>query len=257
LKLPESAQQTIDNELERLSGDSNFDLYPQCRIDLYRALGPSSAEKGSRRKSPYKPTLADRVRTRIALFTARKVIPLWEAACRETDANFANETGREDEEKELEDAYAKEGAQKHIEAISVYDVPRACCPAHIMEMAEMAFRGDIEDYDAFTDNANEWWQIYGRPEGMERECFIKWAAQDALYEALGWNDYSLGLRYHVYAEDERVLAAYHPSAPGGYGLLAFAGIFDHERFRFDCEKRREFWRWWLGEAIPRAWNSER
>jgi hypothetical protein len=249
LKLPDPAQEIVDSELQRLTGDANFDLHPERRIGLYCALGPACPQKGYRLKSPYKPTIADRVRTRIALVTAQKVLPLWQAACRETDANFADETGREAEEerKREEENYANQRAHKHIAEISVYDVPRAVRPAHIMEMADIAFRGRADHYDALVYEANEWWQIYGRPEGMERECFIKEAAQEALYEALGWYDYS----------NERELAIRHPYVPGGFALLAFAGIFDQERFRFDCEKRREFWRWWLGEAIPRAWSSEK
>jgi hypothetical protein len=258
VRLPDSAQKTIDVELDHLYSDANSDLHPQSRIYLYRALGPSSPEKDSRQKSPHKPTIADRVRTRIAFLTAQKVIPLWEAACRETDTNFPDQPGERNEEKKREDAYANLRAHNRIEAISVYDVPRVYCPAHIMEMAEMAFRGgDIENYDAFRDEANEWWQIYGRPEGMERECFIKEAAQEALYEALGWTDYSEDFPYLVNMENERELAMHHHHAPGGSALLAYAGIFNEKRFRFDWEKRREFWQWWLEEAIPHACKSER
>jgi hypothetical protein len=73
---------------------------------------------------------------------------------------------------------------------------------------------------------------------MEREFCIKWAAQDALYEALGWTENS----------DE---------APAEYALYALAGIFEgedirHRRWRLDEDKAHEFWTWWLSEAIPLA-----
>ncbi|MGE5249394.1 MAG: hypothetical protein ACM3QS_04195 [Bacteroidota bacterium] len=108
-------------------------------------------------------------------------------------------------------------------------------------MAELVLEGGIDDYGAFRRQANEWWQIYPRPERMEREFCIKWAAQDALYEAVGWIDRS-------------------NEVPAEYALYAFAGIFEgqdirHRRWRLDENKAHEFWVWWLSEAIPLAIES--
>ena len=64
--------------------------------------------------------------------------------------------------KRQEQDYLNQRRDKEIEKISVYDVPRAFIPSHILEMAELALRGDVRDYEAFAGEANEWWQIYGR-----------------------------------------------------------------------------------------------
>lgn len=105
-------------------------------------------------------------------------------------------------------------------------------------MAELALAGRIYDYIAFCHAANEWWQIYPRPEKMEWEFYIKWAAQEALYAALGW------LRHD-------------PEPPAEHASIAFAGTFEGKTFQtrrciMDKEKQREFWIWWLSEAIPHA-----
>lgn len=41
-------------------------------------------------------------------------------------------------------------------------------------------------------------------------------------------------------------------------VKAFSGIFeDHLSTRdYDAEQRRNFWTWWLTEAIPAAWHAE-
>lgn len=187
------------------------------------------------------PTLsvADRVRARIALRTARRVETLWRQACLETEANFSE---RQDpsEVRQQEETYLAQRKQKHLEHISVYDVPRAFIPSHILEMAEVALRGEIHDDGAFIQEANEWWQMYGRPEQMEREFCIKWAAQDALYEAIGWAKYN-----------------YEP--PAENALYAFAGVFEggFRRQALDEKRQQEFWVWWLSGAIPQALADER
>jgi hypothetical protein len=261
VKLLDSVQCITAGELQRLTEEPNFDLHPQRRIDLYLSLGPSSGKITSSSSSlaaPAQPTTADRVRTRLALLTAEKVIPLWEIACRETDANFADHQNlrRLEEERERERNYESQRRTKHIAQISVYDVPRACCPVHILELAELVFQGRFDHLEELTDQAGEWWQIYPRPEDMERECFIKGAAQEALYQALGWTKFSTDLPIDAPLDDVIGMANWHPDGPAGKALLANAGIFKREGFRFDTNKRREFWRWWLAEAIPQAWTLE-
>jgi hypothetical protein len=109
-------------------------------------------------------------------------------------------------------------------------------------MAELALKSEVHDFAAFRHEANEWWVIYGRPEQMEREFFIKWAAQNALYEAIGWINYN-------------------SDPPAQNALYAFAGIFegqgaDNRTCTLDASKEREFWIWWLTEAIPQAAAAE-
>jgi len=77
---------------------------------------------------------------------------------------------------------------------------------------------------------------------MEREFFIKWAAQEALYMAIGWGKYI-------------------PEPPAEFALYAFAGIleendFGDRRYILNENKQHEFWAWWLSEAIPQAIAKE-
>jgi hypothetical protein len=247
MQVPELVRNLLDAELRQLAISSQHSITPRSRREIYEALGPSSVTDerilDEARENNTLPILsaADRVRARIALSAARKVEGLWSQACLETEANF---TERQDPAEiwQEEETYLALRSQKRFEQISVYEVPRKCTPTHILEMAELVLRGEIRDPAALRQEANEWWQIYGRPEEMEREYFIKWAAQDALYQAIGWINYE-------------------SAPPGRNALYAFAGIFegvgaDNRKWTLDESKQREFWIWWLTEAIPQAAAAE-
>jgi hypothetical protein len=245
MQIPNSAQALINRELEQLAKSSKYSLHPESRVEIYAALGASSVnddrilDEARRNNALPHLSIADRVRAQIALITAQKVLPLWEIACQESEAFFTEEDWQAKyEDQRQEEVYLRKRKTQPIETISVYDVPRAFTPFHILEMAEVALAGEIHDYDEFRRAASEWWQIYGRPEQMEREFYIKWAAQDALYEAIGW-------------------IKHNPEPPAENALYAFAGVFEGDGFNnrswtFDEHKQHEFWVWWLSEAIPLA-----
>jgi len=245
MQISDSAQALINKELEQLVKSSEYSLQPQTRITIYEALGYSNVEHDrvleDARNSNSLPhlSLADLCRAHIALATARKVAPLWDIACQESEVFFKQQDWQDKhEDQHQEEIYLRRRKTEPIENISVYEVPRAFVPSHILEMAESALTGNIQNYDAFQHEANEWWQIYGRPEHMEREYFIKWATQDALYETIGW-------------------VTYNHEPPAENALYAFAGVFEGAGFNdrrciMDKNKEREFWLWWLSEAIPQS-----
>ena len=245
MQIPEFAQALINNELQKLAKSSGYSLQPQARIEIYEALGISSVNDDKildeARSSNSFPRLsvADLGRAQIALTTARKVALLWDVACQESELFFKQQDWQDRHEDQLqEENYLHRRKSEPIENISVYEVPRAFVPSHILEMSESALAGNIQNYRAFRHEANEWWQIYGHPELMEREFFIKWAVQDALYETIGW-------------------IKYNHEPPAENALYAFAGIFegkdfDDRRCIMDKKKEHEFWLWWLSEAIPQS-----
>jgi len=245
MQIPDFAQALINKELQKLVKSSEYSLQPQTRIEIYAALGVSSVNDDKildeARSSNSLPRLsvADRGRAHIALTTARKVALLWDVACQASELFFKQQDWQDKyEDQRQEEIYLRRRKSEPIENISVYEVPRAFVPSHILEMAESALTRNLQDYRAFRHEANEWWQIYGRPEQMEREFFIKWAAQDALYETIGW-------------------IKYNHEPPAENALYAFAGIFegkdfDDRRCIIDKNKQREFWLWWLSEAIPQS-----
>ena len=251
IRLPLSLKRAIDSELIYLDQEITYDIPEEKLIQIYRLLGPTCNQSHQERryKDNYRGhpplTQGDRVRTRIAIATAWKVIPLWEIACKETDTTFTEQDWKDAaEEQRKEKGYLERLSPETIETFCVYnDIPRRYVPSHLMQMTEIALAQTMKDIDAFTNQAGEWWQIYPRPEDCEREFFIKWTVQEALYEALAWEKY-------------------WQDPPAQHAVRAYAGIFDGERFHYtrqmewDYPKRNEFWRWWLTEAIPAAWELE-
>ena len=242
MQIPPIAKELIDLELCRLINAGECMLPAEKRLSIYRALGPSIIfDKRNVQEGEFKRTTApvmstaDCMRARVALVTGKKVAVLWPQACRETDANLRE---WQNEEHVCREEYLNEREKTPIERISIRTVPREFLPFHILNMAEMALRLAVSNWSAFRIEANECWELYGRPEMMERECFIKCAAQDALYEALGWINFN-------------------PGPPAENAILAFAGIFegndfDSRRGWLDEKKQHEFWVWWLSKAIPDA-----
>lgn len=251
ITLPTQVTRAIEAELSALDHTLSYEIPPEKLIRIYELLGATcvQAHKEQRYKNSYRGlpplTKADRVRAQIALSTARKVMPLWEIACKETDTTFTEQDWKDaEEDQRKEKGYLERLSLETIETFCVYrDIPRRYVPSHLMQMAELALAQTMKDIDIFTAQAGEWWQIYPRPEDCEREFFIKWAVQEALYEALAWRDH-------------------WQQAPAQDAVRAYAGIFSGERFYYTRElewdyfKRSEFWRWWLTEAIPSAWELE-
>jgi hypothetical protein len=247
MQIPEYTQSLIDSELRKLAKSSKYFLSAEREVQLCEALGNSGLSNDKaigeefRNNALHALTTTEHVWARIALITAKKVLPLWEKACQETEVYFTEEDWYYQKQDQLKEAeYLHKRNTLPIENISVDDVPRKFIPSHIHEMAETLLAGKIHDYSLFQHEANEWWGIYGRPEKMEREFCIKWAAQDALYAVMGWQRYD-------------------SDPPIGFALYAFAGMFKGDGLHkdrvawLDENKQSEFWIWWLSEAVPQAY----
>jgi hypothetical protein len=249
MQIPEYAQSLVDSELMRLAKSSKYYLSAAKEVQICEALGYAGLSNDEalgeefRINSVHSLTPTEHVWARIALITAKKVLPLWGIACQETALYFTEQDWHYHKQDQLkEDEYLHKRNTLAIEMISVDDVPRKFIPSHIIEMAETLLAGKIHDYSLFEHEANEWWGIYGRPEKMEREFCIKWAAQNALYAALGWQSYD-------------------PDPPIAFALYAFAGVFKGDGLHKDREawldenKQHEFWVWWLSETIAQAYEE--
>jgi hypothetical protein len=259
--LPEYLQSLIEEGLSQINRSPDYDLPPHLRLEIYRAFGPISIKtydemlEQVRKKQLRVLAEADLIRTQLAILTANKVIPLWEQACRETNLGFSKaDFEAEAHQKEVIEIYRNNRKKKSIEEISVYDVPRRFVPKHIMEMTMLALEGKVINQEAFFKEANEWWQIYGHPALAPREFSIKWAVQEALYEAIGYSKFGFRNLHHENYQDQVAFPYLHDKAPAGFALIAYAGVFDQGSYTFDLSRRREFWHWWLSEAIPTALN---
>ncbi len=263
MKLPVDIEKFVNSHVAQLVDNPTYDLPPVERVELFRLIGPSagrssgiSLQLAGPKRLPIL-TAADRIRARMGIIAAQKVSTLWDAACAETDNLHADRSDRENLVSDHQ-TYLRELLHSSVDEFSVFRVPRSYIPQHILAMAELALQGKVDNVESFLVEANEWWEIYGRPEFFPREYCIKWAAQEALYLSLLWQQYvpEQGHDDSIQVADSSDHFNRHIEAPAGCAMAAFAGVFDGDNPSFDTNKRREFWLWWLTWAIPFAFTLE-
>ena len=169
MKINEDAPHLIEilnEELRRLGTSHRYTMAKERLVEILAAIGPSNVEDLSlvdaARRSGNLPmmSVADLVRARMAILTARKVEPLWAVACMETDSNVDAETDPDDPPPPIdEDVYRQARMNQSIESISAVKVPRSFIPSHILEMAEEAFHRRIVDQSRFIEEAHRWWHF--------------------------------------------------------------------------------------------------
>lgn len=248
--LPSTTQTLIADALRALEAEAN--LPPRTRAAVLRSLGPGGAPQSGARRLPAL-AFADRVRARVARQAAERVLPLWQTALDETVARYGRDEAFEREERLRERVYREQRRSGPIEQISVYDVPRSAIAGHIMAMTDLAWRRAVADEAHFLAEAGEWWQVYpGGDAGAVREIAITWAAQESLDAITGRSS-----RRDDPPDAGADLFSMIAAGPSEHAALAYADPQANEEQSVAPDKLRAFWRWWLTEAIPRAWHAER
>ncbi len=82
---------------------------------------------------------------------------------------------------------------------------------------------------------------------------MKWAVQEALYEVIGYSRFGFENLEDAHRVNSDSFPYLHDKAPAGFAFIAYAGTFSQGQYTFDPDQSREFWEWWLTEAIPAAW----
>lgn len=258
MQLTRELIEIIEIETARVRSDERYDIGPRRRMDIFRAIGPSTASLDDRQGyilGAFLPALtaADRVRAWVAVWSARHVAQLWDVACRETDDQDLVHIEGDTNNKDRSDYFTELG-KGPIENVSAFRVPRKYVPEHILAMTELTLSGRIENPGKLLYEAIEWWGIYPTPERCPREHSIKWAAQEALYLSI------LSQNYLEYGEaefssdvgmDPNEYAGRQVDGPCGFAMLAYCGVFSSQQI-VDVKRRREFWHWWLCWALPMA-----
>jgi hypothetical protein len=201
MTLPHTLQELVDEAYAAMIRDPNHALPPLYRKDIYRLISAGQANGGR---------LA---RARLALLSARYVIPIWERA-RPTDVG----------------------------------------PPGLLRMAEALLTGqDIAE--AARSQADAVWEalteldVHSDKLGIVETIASGLAAVEALREALGKDPYE-GVNIDATKSDEE-LDPYHTDA-AQFAADAYSG--PSWISSSSPEKRREFWEWWLREAVPMAWH---
>ena len=107
----------------------------------------------------------------------------------------------------------------------------------------------LEVIDVFT-------LVATNPEPEDYLGQADYSTRAALYgflETAGFPTYSLILEDNLTPKTGDI----YNISPGETAAIAYAGIY-HENYwtgKIDPAKSREFWQWWLTEALPKAWEQ--
>jgi hypothetical protein len=188
----------IDQAHEAIVADPLHHLAPYLRLAIYQAFetepGPSKGQ------------------ARIALVTARQVLPLWQSPR-----------------------------------------PNDNIPDRLIALTEGVLDGHVPAPIAERSALAAWHRLdrLGRERVLDRGAFYSCsAAREALEAALGrppFGDVAITERY---AEDD--LDPYC-SDTAHWAMRAWKSCA--EGAAAEAAKRREFWHWWLTEAVPQAWHA--
>lgn len=146
-----------------------------------------------------------------------------------------------------------------VEARSVFRMPLAVIPLHTLQLARGLLDGTASARNALAQQ-EELFEGLGNNFGYADEDFparayyVCLAAAEALKQALGLGPFDRQ-RVTAATTDEVLEGEGAAAAPA---LKAYSGIFmgTLATNKYDAEKRREFWTWWIESALPRAWEAE-
>jgi hypothetical protein len=198
-------------------------LLPVERLPIYRTMRTLTGEM-----------VPDLVRARLGMLTARRVLPLWQAAMPLYPPD--NEPGPAAED----------------------------LPDYFLGLAQQALQSGA-DLEAIRTELGTYWYVVGNieleifeaREVTDGPLFYAYYALDAAYLALQetMGRELLG-RFHGWERmTDDVLPRSACDAASSAVIASSGGGEDPYGPPIDRVKRRAFWEWWLGEALPMAWNE--
>lgn len=220
MTLPSALQSVIHRALDAMRTHSQHQLLPVYRLPIYQAI-----------RGIYGTATPDRLRARLGIATARRVLPLWHAAMPfdPPDDESGVETNR--------------------------------LPDYFLELAEQACQANA-DLETIKYAVADYWYVVGnigaeiflRPEATNGPLFYACYALDtaykALHETLGYELLGHSQQWERHTDD--TLPRSVCDAASSAVIALSGGGEERSGPPVNIEKRRAFWEWWLLEALPIA-----
>ena len=225
--LPPEVQTLCSHYLEQVRNHPHHHMSSKGRIEIYQAFGESArpndlkdlaAEEEKAKNGSLIFSQADKVLGYLSFLTAEKVVPIWQRARSQPD-------GAENEE-------------LYGNPITVIEVGRK-----ILQGTE-PLKSSIELLAQYQANTF----CFEEENKYELEfVFATGAACEALETLYSGITLMVATGAAFY---EDAMKAFPPHDFASKAIIAYAG-FEEDN---PNEKRLEFWKWWLTEAIPQAWE---
>jgi hypothetical protein len=252
MPFPPRLKDILDRHIKQLEQGKIDDLSSGRVLLIYDAIGPTAQPIGDSRiellhQNIVCRTRADRVRAQLSILTAKKVAFVW------TDAMITSkETSTEENSNSEAETY---DFAKPASTIGAWDVPNELMAEHTIRLAVEALNTQENLEHIFLESSEIHYFGMGSPSFVISAGLQ--AAKEALNTVLGLSTFEgLGT-----LEGKRAVENGRPAWHAAAALearIAFAGIPDTHwhYYGLDPVRSREFWLWWLTEALPQAWFME-
>jgi hypothetical protein len=223
----EEVRAVAEESLNIVQADRKKQMSLEQRVKLYESLGASSfrpfpeqvqnfeQEVKARGKIAF--TDADKVRANLGFLTVEHVLPVWDAFFKgDKEASFVQQML--DLSKKLVQGKVS-SLQAHLEIndgfYSDMNIGLAC-PYPVYSVADAAY---------------------------ELLSSLAYREMESLNKRFPHNDFAVRACDAVSAIDR--------NEPGAWGRANKEGV---QKIEYDLTERYNFWKWWLTDAVPKAWN---
>jgi hypothetical protein len=226
MTIPNEVRRSVDQALAALQVSAADELKPFYRQSIYIALKRAHSSRGVQ------------ARAWLDIITVRRILPVWQSSWRSMEYD--------------------EYGYNHM-------------PEKMVSLAEalLSSRADRTQAEKVADLAREMTDLTA--EGKTSRYYLAWCVFDAalrtLIEALGYDslegveitDQTSNAELESYGDAARWAAM--AAAGGTWKLVAEEAFPEPEIVQWDFssaavrQRRRDFWEWWLREAVPAAWEA--
>lgn len=223
--LPEEVQEAVERAYSAMLRHPQSALLPAYRQAIYAALGPLADP--STPIDPLNDPETYRVRLTLDLFTVRRVLPIWES--------------------EQPQARWPQRLLRIVEGVLQKTVnPEVACTEADVASDQL----DDHNFGKAESDAETASEEPGSKHISSSAYFVCSAALEALYDACGLYRFD-GDPFSEQDTDD-VLDAYSSDVAFWAADAYAGGLWDPQS---DPSRRREFWEWWLKEAVSSAWET--
>jgi hypothetical protein len=227
MQMPPLLAERIEEARAAMLSNEKWYLLPGYRYQIYCALEPEPDSNPSQPEAHWSDT---RRRTQLGILATRQVLPIWEQSW----PKFASQDG--------------------------IIWPDLKWPHSILKMAERVSKDEMppeQIQEVLSHNLDNWEMLEGllsRNQNDEFQRCMNVALTAYTTLSLCSNDDSFSMTFNSSNLDWRTIDIdWSLCDPTHWAVMAYAGFTWDENF--DRKKSREFWTWWLDEAVPQAWRA--
>lgn len=240
MSITEELRNVVESSLQKLRTHPNEQLKPNLRMGIYKAYGfsnygnPYAQSAQDLDEANFIRSKSDQAICWLSILTARKVLPIWEEAFptqnyKDEDADWYNS------------------------------------PTEMLQIAQNLLLADITNQEAIEKLCGVFYDVQVDEICTEKVYNVRAAANATLSIAI----HGIGViqQKYSFSQDNDSNVGYSSRDFAAFAARAYSAIdynaagmwtqlnkSDFKPLEYDLTRKKEFWEWWLSEAIPQSWE---